>query len=181
METNVLTFDNTGFVYDVANPTQQTEELAFILKNALLDTSPINIHQMDSEETATCISRTLAYIETPLAPAIDDVNDSLAPVATISDNAASIATSIATLTSIDNRMETLNTWVESMTMLISTINDNIAFVQTSLGYLEGFLDPENIPGYTIYDLIADLCAASGFFMDSPGKVTIEKIIPPEEP
>jgi hypothetical protein len=59
MEKNTLTFDNTGFSYDISNPTQQTEELSYILKNALLATSPLNIRQYDDEEWLEVYNRIL--------------------------------------------------------------------------------------------------------------------------
>jgi hypothetical protein len=150
MEKNTLTFDNTGFVYDVDNPTQQTEELAYILKGALLSTSPLNIRQYDDDEFAEVYSKTI------------DIADELGNICTQLESIVSLVTSIdATLT--DDMSVSLLDMSSQLYELFSEIED-----------LSSYLTGEEEESEDLLSAINNVAASTGIFMDAPGLSIIDK-------
>ena len=157
MEKNTLTFSNSGYAYDVDNPTQQTEELAYILKGALLGTSPLNIRQYDDDEFAEVYNRIL------------DIADELGNIVTQLESIATIKDILAQMGGSDP--ESPPDWLQG---LLSEVRDAIDNVQGILYVLTVYLKGETEEDPNLLQALDTIAASTGIFMDAPGLSIIDK-------
>lgn len=153
MEKNILTFDNSGFVYDLENPTKQTEELSYILKNALLATSPLNIRQETDEEFADHLNRE------------QDLSDNTEQIYANIDNLNN------TIVNMGGEGNTVYDWLQG---LLSEIRDSVDNMQGALSALTVYLKGETEEDPSLLQALETIAASTGIFMDAPGLSIIDK-------
>ena len=150
MEKNTLTFDNAGFSYDISNPTQQTEELSYILKKALLATSPLNIRQETDEEWVARVGR-----EVDIAGGIQELYEGIDAIEAC---LVGLAADINALTDADG--------------LLASMSNKLQNVGDQLENFAAIFYPSEEEN--LLSSLSDIAASAGIFLDAPGLSIIDK-------
>lgn len=115
------------------------------------------------------ISKLLAFFDDSFSAQLTSIHDA---VDALNSEVEAIKGSMLKLENLGQTPEVPGVWFAT---LLSSINDYISLIYERLDQISWSFDPEEESN--MLAAIEAIAATSGFFMESPGKVVIEKVVP----
>ena len=186
MEKRTLNFSSSGFAYDVENPTRYTEELSYMLLGALNGAADISIRSGDDTETQAILDGEQTFLANDYSSIPSDITDISGYLSQLESFFDNIEEFVGAMSNLVISVEAIQSATDRIKFALSdpenpesVPNWVYALLQDATAHLEGlWSELTDVENSEFLRALYAVAASNGFFVNTPGRISIEQVVEP---